>query len=58
MHNGTLGIGLSTAAGIAYGRKLNNEKGSTFMSDGELRGQIWEALQVSVFMIRKFMGYC
>ena len=27
MHNGTLGIGLSTAAGIAYGRKLNNEKG-------------------------------
>tara|TARA_B100001248_G_scaffold122392_1_gene91602 strand:+ start:277 stop:1197 length:921 start_codon:yes stop_codon:yes gene_type:complete len=52
MHNGTLGIGLSTAAGIAYGRKLNNEKGSTcvFMSDGELQeGQIWEALQVSVF---------
>ena len=27
MHNGTLGIGLSTAAGIAYGRKLNKEKG-------------------------------
>ena len=49
MHNGTLGIGLSTAAGIAYGRKLNNEKGQTcvFMSDGELQeGQIWEALQV------------
>lgn len=52
MHNGTLGIGLSTAAGIAYGRKLNNEKGQTcvFMSDGELQeGQIWEALQVSVY---------
>ena len=51
MHNGTLGIGLSTAAGIAYGRKLKNEKGQTcvFMSDGELQeGQIWEALQVSV----------
>ena len=25
MHNGTLGIGLSTAAGIAYGRKLKND---------------------------------
>ena len=52
MHNGTLGIGLSTAAGIAYGRKLNKEKGQTcvFMSDGELQeGQIWEALQVSVY---------
>mgnify|MGYP001192550010 FL=1 len=52
MHNGTLGIGLSTAAGIAYGRKLNNEKGQTcvFMSDGELQeGQIWEAIQVSVY---------
>jgi len=51
MHNGTLGIGLSTAAGIAYGRKLNKESGETcvFMSDGELQeGQIWEALQVSV----------
>ena len=52
MHNGTLGIGLSTAAGIAYGRKLKNEKGETcvFMSDGELQeGQIWEALQASVY---------
>ena len=52
MHNGTLGIGLSTAAGIAYGRKLNKDSGDTcvFMSDGELQeGQIWEALQVSVY---------
>ena len=26
MHNGTLGIGLSTAVGIAYGRKLKMKK--------------------------------
>ena len=51
MHNGTLGIGLSTGAGLAMGRKINGEKGEVcvFMSDGELQeGQIWEALQASV----------
>jgi transketolase len=51
MHNGTLGIGLSTGAGLAIGRKIKGEKGQVcvFMSDGELQeGQIWEALQASV----------
>jgi len=51
VHNGTLGIGLSTAAGLAMGRKLNGDKGEVcvFMSDGELQeGQIWEAIQASV----------
>ena len=51
MHNGTLGIGLSTGAGLAMGRKIKGEKGEVcvFMSDGELQeGQIWEALQASV----------
>ncbi len=51
VHNGTLGIGLSTGAGLAMGRKLKGEKGEVcvFMSDGELQeGQIWEAIQTSV----------
>ena len=51
MHNGTLGIGLSTGAGLAMGRKIKGEKGEVcvFMSDGELQeGQIWEAIQASV----------
>ncbi|MEM7620663.1 MAG: thiamine pyrophosphate-dependent enzyme [Pseudomonadota bacterium] len=48
VHNGTLGIGLSTAAGLAYGRKRRGEKGKVwvFMSDGEVQeGQTWEAVQ-------------
>lgn len=48
VHNGTLGIGLSTAAGLAYGRRLRGETGRTwvFMSDGEVQeGQTWEAVQ-------------
>ncbi len=48
VHNGTLGIGLSTAAGLAFGRKLRGEPGRTwvFMSDGEVQeGQTWEAVQ-------------
>lgn len=48
VHNGTLGIGLSTAAGLAFGRRLRGETGRTwvFMSDGEIQeGQIWEAVQ-------------
>lgn len=51
MHNGTLGIGLSTGAGLAMGRKIKGEVGEVcvFMSDGELQeGQIWEAIQASV----------
>ncbi len=48
VHNGTLGIGLSTGAGLAYGRKLRGDAGRTwvFMSDGEVQeGQTWEAVQ-------------
>jgi transketolase len=47
VHNGTLGIGLSTAAGLAYGRKLRGETGNVwvYMSDGEVQeGQTWEAI--------------
>ena len=47
VHNGTLGIGLSTAAGLAWGRKRRGESGRTwvFMSDGEVQeGQTWEAI--------------
>ncbi|MBC9784129.1 transketolase [Heliobacterium chlorum] len=45
---GSLGQGLSQAAGIAMARKLRGETGRVwvFMSDGELQsGQNWEALQ-------------
>ncbi|WP_114010767.1 transketolase [Cohaesibacter intestini] len=52
VHNGTLGIGLSTAAGLAYGRRLKGDKGKTwvFMSDGEVQeGQTWEAIQAARF---------
>ncbi|SNY90228.1 transketolase [Cohaesibacter sp. ES.047] len=52
VHNGTLGIGLSTGAGLAYGRKMRGETGKTwvFMSDGEVEeGQTWEAVQAAQF---------
>ena len=45
VHNGTLGIGLSTGAGLAWGRKRKGEAGRVcvFMSDGEVQeGQTWE----------------
>jgi transketolase len=48
VHNGTLGIGLSTAAGLAWGRKKRGETGNVwvYMSDGEVQeGQTWEAIQ-------------
>ena len=51
VHNGTLGIGLSTGAGLAFGRKLKGENGKVcvFMSDGELQeGQTWESIQTCV----------
>ena len=51
VHNGTLGIGLSTGAGLAMGRKMKGETGDVcvFMSDGELQeGQTWESIQASV----------
>lgn len=50
VHNGTLGIGLSTAAGLAWGRKRRGEAGRVcvFMSDGEVQeGQTWEAVQAA-----------
>lgn len=50
VHNGTLGIGLSTAAGLAWGRRRRGDTGRTwvFMSDGEVQeGQTWEAVQAS-----------
>jgi transketolase len=51
VHNGTLGIGLSTGAGLAFGRRRRGEEGRTwvFMSDGEVQeGQTWEAVQAAV----------
>lgn len=48
VHNGTLGLGLSTGAGLAFGRRRRGEGGRVwvFMSDGELQeGQTWEAVQ-------------
>lgn len=50
VHNGTLGIGFSTAAGLAWGRKRRGESGEVcvFMSDGEVQeGQTWEAVQTA-----------
>ncbi len=52
VHNGTLGIGLSTAAGLAYGRRRRGDTGRTwvFMSDGEVQeGQTWEAVQAAAY---------
>lgn len=52
VHNGTLGIGLSTAAGLAWGRRRRGDTGRTwvFMSDGEVQeGQTWEAVQAAAF---------
>jgi len=50
VHNGTLGIGFSTGAGLAWGRKRRGEAGQVcvFMSDGEVQeGQTWEAVQTA-----------
>lgn len=52
VHNGTLGIGLSTAAGLAWGRRRRGDTGNVwvFMSDGEVQeGQIWEAIQACAY---------
>jgi len=49
---GSLGQGISQAAGIAMARKRKGEKGRVvlFMSDGEFQiGQTWEALQAMAF---------
>jgi len=49
---GSLGQGISQAAGIAMARKRKGEKGRVFvfMSDGEFQiGQTWEALQAVSF---------
>ena len=50
--SGSLGQGLSQAAGIALGRRLKGEKGRqwVFMSDGEFQsGQTWETIQTLHF---------
>ena len=52
VHNGTLGIGLSTGAGLAWGRRRKGETGRVwvFMSDGEIQeGQTWEAVQTAAY---------
>lgn len=52
MMTGSLGQGLSQAAGMAMGRRLKGESGRVwvFMSDGEFQsGQVWEAVQSMVF---------
>jgi transketolase len=49
---GSLGQGISQAAGIALGKKKKSEKGRVFifMSDGEFQiGQTWEAFQAMSF---------
>jgi len=49
---GSLGQGISQAAGIAFGRRLKKETGRVwvFMSDGEFQiGQTWEAIQTMSF---------
>jgi len=49
---GSLGQGLSQAAGIAMARKLKKETGNVwvFMSDGEWQsGQNWEAIQAASY---------
>ena len=50
--SGSLGQGLSQAAGIAYARKRKGETGRVwvFMSDGEFQsGQTWETFQAMAF---------
>lgn len=49
---GSLGQGISQAAGIAMARKLKGENGRVwiFMSDGEFQsGQTWEAIQAMAY---------
>jgi transketolase len=56
---GSLGQGISQAAGIALGRRLRGETGRVwvFMSDGELQpGQVWEAVQAMSFYKLDNMG--
>lgn len=56
---GSLGQGISQAAGIALVRKLKGETGRVwvFMSDGELQlGQVWEAVQTMAFYKLDNMG--
>jgi transketolase len=56
---GSLGQGISQAAGIALSRKLKGDRGKVwvFMSDGELQpGQVWEAMQCMAFYKLDNMG--
>ncbi len=58
---GSLGQGISQAAGIAMARKRKGERGRVFvfMSDGEFQiGQTWEALQaMSYYMLDNMIIY-
>ncbi len=58
---GSLGQGISQAAGIAMARKRKGERGRVFvfMSDGEFQiGQTWEALQtMSYYMLDNVIIY-
>ncbi len=50
VHSGTLGTGLSTGAGLAWGRRKNGDQAGVwvFLSDGEAQeGQTWEAVQAA-----------
>lgn len=56
---GSLGQGISQAAGIALARKLKADRGRVwvFMSDGELQsGQVWEAVESMAFYKLDNMG--
>jgi len=56
MTTGSLGQGISTAIGLAYGSRLNNIDNFTFLvlGDGELNeGQVWEGAQ---FAAQKKLG--
>jgi len=49
-NTGSLGMGVSKAKGLAYGKHLNGHGGQVYVmtGDGELHeGQIWEALQTT-----------
>lgn len=51
---GSLGVGLSEAVGVAYAKKLKQEKGRVFVivGDGELNeGSVWEGL-ISAAMLK------
>ncbi len=51
-NTGSLGMGISKAKGMAFGKNLNGNGGRVFVmtGDGELQeGQIWESLQTAAY---------